>query len=232
MSSHSYTRLWTHLIWETLNREPMLEKPAAAKASSFLTGYSRQHGIYMSIIASAAIQKSTRCSLSVMVWSGTLMTRTCKQKRHPKTRVPLAYLTTDTSNRPYDLKRFLTAPIAPSKPVPRRTMLAGSGTVLVVICPWTVVIPLFDAGGTRFNGLLVMEYVTPPIVTEVTVKLTTPEPELDAENKPVNVAEKESLPATGMVWVIVSVNVPDAAMSPVPETKVWKLPKLLPVGVF
>jgi hypothetical protein len=32
--------------------------------------------------------------------------------------------------------------------------------------------------------------------------------------------------------VIVSVNVPDAAMVPVPLTKVWKLPKLEPVGVF
>ena len=49
----------------------------------------------------------------------------------------------------------------------------GSGMGLLVICPWTVVIPLFDAGGTRFSGLLVMEYVIPPIVTEVTVKLTT-----------------------------------------------------------
>ena len=49
MSTHSYTRLWTHLIWETLNREPLLDKGAAAKASSFLTGYSRQHGIYMKI---------------------------------------------------------------------------------------------------------------------------------------------------------------------------------------
>ena len=49
MSSHSYTRLWTHLIWETLNREPMLDKRAAAKASSFLTNYSREKGIYMKI---------------------------------------------------------------------------------------------------------------------------------------------------------------------------------------
>jgi hypothetical protein len=32
--------------------------------------------------------------------------------------------------------------------------------------------------------------------------------------------------------VIVSVNVPDAAMLPVPLTKTWKLPKLEPVGVF
>ena len=45
MSTHSYSRLWTHLIWETLNREPMLDKRAAAKASSFLTDYSMQKGI-------------------------------------------------------------------------------------------------------------------------------------------------------------------------------------------
>ena len=32
MSTHSYSRLWTHLIWETLDREPMLERGAAAKA--------------------------------------------------------------------------------------------------------------------------------------------------------------------------------------------------------
>lgn len=78
-------------------------------------------------------------------------------------------------------------------------MVAGSGTALPVICPWTVVIPLFEAGGTRFNGLLVMAYVIPPIVIELTVKLTTPEPEFDAENRPVKVAEKLSLPATGTV---------------------------------
>ena len=49
MSTHSYTRLWTHLIWETLNREPMLDKRAAAKGSTFLTQYSREKGIYMKI---------------------------------------------------------------------------------------------------------------------------------------------------------------------------------------
>ena len=49
MSTHSYTRLWTHLIWETLSREPMLDKRAAAKASSFLTDYSKERGIYMKI---------------------------------------------------------------------------------------------------------------------------------------------------------------------------------------
>ena len=28
MSTHSYTRLWTHMIWETLSREPMLDSKA------------------------------------------------------------------------------------------------------------------------------------------------------------------------------------------------------------
>ena len=64
------------------------------------------------------------------------------------------------------------------------------------------------------------------------MKLTTPEPELEAENKPVKVAEKLSLPAIGTVWVIVRVNVPEAAMEPLPLKKVWKLPRLEPVGVF
>lgn len=72
----------------------------------------------------------------------------------------------------------------------------------------------------------------PPIVTEVTVKLTTPEPELEAENVPLKVAEKLSLPATGTVWLIVRVKVPEAAMTPFPLKKVWKLPRLEPVGVF
>jgi putative transposase len=49
MSTHSYTRLWTHLIWETLNRETMLDKRAAAKASAFLTEYSIEKGIYIEI---------------------------------------------------------------------------------------------------------------------------------------------------------------------------------------
>ena len=64
------------------------------------------------------------------------------------------------------------------------------------------------------------------------MKFTTPEPELLAENNPVKVAEKESLPATGTDCVMVSVNVPDAAIEPLPEKNVWKLPKLVPVGVF
>lgn len=71
-----------------------------------------------------------------------------------------------------------------------------------------------------------------PMVTEVVVKLTTPDPELLAENNPLKVAEKLSDPATGTVCVIVRVNVPDKLILPFPLKKVWKLPKLVPVGVF
>ena len=49
MSTHSYSRCWLHLIWETLRREPMLNKRAAAKASVNLSEYSLQKGIYMKI---------------------------------------------------------------------------------------------------------------------------------------------------------------------------------------
>ena len=49
MSTHSYSRCWLHLIWETLRREPMLDKRAAALASANLTEYSREKGIYMKI---------------------------------------------------------------------------------------------------------------------------------------------------------------------------------------
>jgi len=49
MSTHSYSRCWLHLIWETLRREPMLDKRAAAKASESLSAYSYQKGIYMKI---------------------------------------------------------------------------------------------------------------------------------------------------------------------------------------
>jgi hypothetical protein len=57
------------------------------------------------------------------------------------------------------------------------------------------------------------------MVTEVTVKLTTPLPELLALKLPLKVAEKLSLPAIGTVCVIVRVKVPDAT-APVPLTKV------------
>jgi putative transposase len=49
MSTHSYSRLWVHLIWETLRREPMLDKRAAALASKNLMDYSLEKNIYMKI---------------------------------------------------------------------------------------------------------------------------------------------------------------------------------------
>ena len=49
MSTHSYSRCWLHLIWETLRREPILDKRAAAKASINLNEYSLEKGIYMKI---------------------------------------------------------------------------------------------------------------------------------------------------------------------------------------
>ncbi len=49
MSTHSYSRIWIHLIWETLARERMLDKRAAAKASVHLADYAIEKGIYMKI---------------------------------------------------------------------------------------------------------------------------------------------------------------------------------------
>ena len=49
MSTHLYSRCWLHLIWETLRREPMLDKRAAASASENLSAYSCEKGIYTKI---------------------------------------------------------------------------------------------------------------------------------------------------------------------------------------
>jgi putative transposase len=49
MSTHSYSRCWLHLVWETLRREPMLDQRAAAKASTRLIEYAKEKGIYMKI---------------------------------------------------------------------------------------------------------------------------------------------------------------------------------------
>src|SRR2546423_14019025 len=50
MSTHSYSRCWLHLIWETLRREPMLDDRSAKKASTNLLQYSREKNIYMKIV--------------------------------------------------------------------------------------------------------------------------------------------------------------------------------------
>jgi REP element-mobilizing transposase RayT len=49
MSLHSYSRVWLHLVWATLERRPLLAKPAAAKLSAHLHDYAAEKGIYMKI---------------------------------------------------------------------------------------------------------------------------------------------------------------------------------------
>jgi len=49
MSLHSYSRVWLHLVWATLERRPFLSPEAAAKVSGFLHDYASQKGIYMKL---------------------------------------------------------------------------------------------------------------------------------------------------------------------------------------
>jgi REP element-mobilizing transposase RayT len=49
MSLHSYSKLWVHLVWATLDRELMLSRSAAAQASAWLADYSKQKNIYLKI---------------------------------------------------------------------------------------------------------------------------------------------------------------------------------------
>ena len=47
MSLHSYSRVWLHVVWATLDRRPLLPKPAAVKLSAHLHDYAREKRIYM-----------------------------------------------------------------------------------------------------------------------------------------------------------------------------------------
>ncbi len=49
MSLHSYSRVWLHVVWATIERRRLLPKPAAAKLSAYLSQYSSSKGIYMKI---------------------------------------------------------------------------------------------------------------------------------------------------------------------------------------
>ena len=49
MSLHSYSRVWLHTVWATLERRPLLDKPAAAMLSAWLYDYAREKGVYMKI---------------------------------------------------------------------------------------------------------------------------------------------------------------------------------------
>jgi putative transposase len=47
MSLHSYSRCWLHLIWATLDREPVLSKESAAKLSAHLSEHAEEYQIYL-----------------------------------------------------------------------------------------------------------------------------------------------------------------------------------------
>ena len=49
MSVHSYSRVWLHLVWATLDRRPLLNRNAAVKVSAHLHDYAESKGIYMKI---------------------------------------------------------------------------------------------------------------------------------------------------------------------------------------
>ena len=49
MSLHSYSRVWLHLIWATLERRPLLFESTAARVSAYLTQYASEKGIYLKI---------------------------------------------------------------------------------------------------------------------------------------------------------------------------------------
>jgi putative transposase len=49
MSLHSYSNIWLHLAWATLERRPLLSQPAAIQLSTYLTRYSAEKHIYMKI---------------------------------------------------------------------------------------------------------------------------------------------------------------------------------------
>lgn len=47
MSLHSYSKLWVHIVWSTLDREPMLTPEAGTKCASWLHGYAPSKGIFL-----------------------------------------------------------------------------------------------------------------------------------------------------------------------------------------
>lgn len=49
MSLHSFTKLWIHIIWETLNREKLLGEKAGRLVSEYLFNYSSEKNIFMKV---------------------------------------------------------------------------------------------------------------------------------------------------------------------------------------
>lgn len=49
MSLHSYTKIWLHSIWETHNREKLLNERAGKILSEYLFNYSKEKKIFMKL---------------------------------------------------------------------------------------------------------------------------------------------------------------------------------------
>lgn len=50
MSLHSYTKCWLHLVWNTLDKEKLLNTPEVRNVvSSYISDYSKEKNIYMKI---------------------------------------------------------------------------------------------------------------------------------------------------------------------------------------
>ena len=47
MSAHSYSKLWVHVVWSTLDREPMLTPEAGTKCAGWLHSYASGKGIFL-----------------------------------------------------------------------------------------------------------------------------------------------------------------------------------------
>ncbi len=47
MSKHSYNKIWIHFIWETLDKQKILPKPARLQLSDFLNSYCKEKKIFM-----------------------------------------------------------------------------------------------------------------------------------------------------------------------------------------
>ena len=47
MSKHSYNKIWIHFIWETLDKQKILPKPARLQLSDFLYSYCKEKKIFM-----------------------------------------------------------------------------------------------------------------------------------------------------------------------------------------
>ncbi len=50
MSTHSYSKIWIHFIWETVNHIKVLDKQARLKLSQFLFNYAKDKKIFVKAV--------------------------------------------------------------------------------------------------------------------------------------------------------------------------------------